>query len=142
MSYRRQILSLSTIPETPAETADRLSNLSESFYTVRQKVEKAGKPVDKLNADYTGIHDLWTNLELAQGEKNITGARDDCQVTTDPLTQLKLAADYGVMDKQVANDLQRAFNAQVKKIVGHSLTPTEVKRLHALLIAFNPFQPK
>ena len=141
MSHRQQVLRHAYFPQE-LDLPSRLSVLSDAFYAIRDKMEKAGKPVGRLNADYTGVCDLWTNLELANGEKATTGARDDTQVTTDPLTQLKLAAAYDVMEKDVANDLQREFNARVKKIVGHDLSPGEVKRLHALFTGFNPFQPK
>ena len=141
MSHRKEVLRLANIPDGLDEIGERLGALSESFHAVREKAEAEGQNVDKLNADYTGIHDLWTNLDLARGETTIVEARDN-DVKTDPLTQLKLAGQYGVLDKDVANGLQREFNEKVRKIVGHDLSPRDIKRLHALMVSFNPFQPK
>ena len=142
MTHRQQILKLANIPQTPEEMADRLETLAQSFQAVRDQKLAAGKDVKALNAEYDGIHDLWHNLDLAQGEEHAVRAKEEHGVTTDPLTQLKIAADYGVLDKEVANDLQRQFRDAVKAITGKTMTPLEIKKLHTLMTEYNPFQPQ
>ncbi len=141
MTHRQKVLKLANIPEGPEEQANRLETLAQSFQRVRERAGH-GENVDKLNADYAAIHDLWHNLDLAQGQEQAVRAKEDHGVKTDPLTQLKVAADYGVLDKQVANDLQREFKDAVKAITGKELSPLEIKKLHQLMIDYNPFQPR
>lgn len=142
MKHRKEILKRTDLPQNPAAQIKRLEVLSESFRQVRDEKEAAGKKCSPaLETEYDALFDVWRNLDLACNDPDAVEAQKEHRPATDPLTQLKFAAAYGVIAKDVEIDLQRQFRQAVKEITGIALTPGEIKRMHHLMTHYNPFKP-
>jgi hypothetical protein len=59
---------------------------------------------------------------------------------TDPVTLLKAAKDYGMLDGNIADSLTAKFMKKASKAAGHELNEQQISRLYHLFRHFDPFE--
>jgi hypothetical protein len=142
----QQTLDRVDIPATLTEMGERLSCLAEAM-TANGNIKGRSKA---RNRDFNALMDFWVHADLALARQtrnsgrvppasigNVESLMADYP-KTDPLTMLDRAAKYRLMTRDEAATLKNKFMANASAIVGHGLTPAQVKALYKLVHTYNP----
>ncbi len=115
------------------EVSDRLSDLSDALYKKQKHVGLSAAD----ERDWGGIVDYWDHVERLQNGKG-----PDSLPERDPLTLLKVAAKFNLAAPEQLEKRRKDFTDQAAAIVGHDLTPAQLRKLYKLMTGFNPAQPR
>lgn len=133
MTHVHKILEAAVAPETLKQIYNRLGDISDTILKLRDR----GEMTPAMDRDHDALLDLMWHVGLHMGERSLEDANGEFP-KTDHLTMIKAAETYKIIDRQTARGLRAEFMKSAARIVGHDLTPAQVKALHKLFRTHNP----
>lgn len=132
MVKRHNIL-LDEVPADLAAVADRIEQLTTALSAKRE----AKGLSQREDRDWSELLDYWAHVEALQGQR-----KGDEDIATDPLSLLAVAEKFNLAAPSRIKELRAHFTRQATLIAGVELSPAQIKKLHHLLLNFNPAQPR
>lgn len=133
MNHVQKVLEAAIAPETLKQMYNRLGDISDTILGLRDR----GEMTKAMERDNDALLDLMWHVGLRMGEHSLADANSEFP-KTDHLTMIKAAETYKIIDRQTARGLRAEFMKSAARIVGHDLTPGQVKALHTLFRTHNP----
>lgn len=133
MAVKKHHILLQNVPYDLDAVGDRLEDLSKAYSIKRDHEGLTAREQE----DWHATLNYWHHVEVLQGNKD-----SDNFPARDPLTLLGVAAKFNLAAEEQIEDLRTDFMKQARKIMGHDVTPAQVRKLYKLMIGFNPAQPR
>lgn len=129
---KKHMILLSDIPKDLKAVSDRIGLLANALDAKRDKTGLT--PAE--SRDWGQLLDYWSHVEVLQKVK-----KHDDVLETDPLALLNIAEKFNLAAPEQIATLREGFHKKVTRIIGHDLTPRQVRQMYELLIQFNPIKP-